>query len=153
MPPTKEESAPPPPATKRQRTEKPIIPLNNVARTLASLHVPGSPLLLTNVWDPISARMVLDNKKTKAIATASYAVAQSVGLDDDSMSLESGLDPALEAVKRITSQLGGSSIPLSVDAQEGYGTRLQEMVERLIDLGVVGINLEDLHAGASVKGA
>jgi len=46
-----------------------------LANKLRTLHLPGEPLVLTNIWDPPSASLALKFKKTKALATASYAVA------------------------------------------------------------------------------
>ena len=34
-------------------------------------------------------------------------------------------------------------VPLTADMQDGYGTRLREGIEALIEMGVVGVNLED----------
>ena len=44
------------------------------AELLRSFHVPGSPLILTNVWDADSARAVAAAEGTRAIATASHSI-------------------------------------------------------------------------------
>jgi 2-methylisocitrate lyase-like PEP mutase family enzyme len=36
-----------------------------------------------------------------------------------------------------------TTIPLTADLQNGYGTRLEEAIESMLELGVVGVNLED----------
>src|ERR1700722_20828930 len=45
------------------------------------LHVPGSPLVLYNIWNPGSARAVAA-AGAKALATSSYAVAEAHGFKD-----------------------------------------------------------------------
>ena len=47
----------------------------HLAKKLRAFHIPGDPLVLTNIWDPPSARLALKFKKTKALATASFAIA------------------------------------------------------------------------------
>lgn len=65
---------------------------------------------------------------------------------DDDLSLAENL----ESARRITAQIKRSgkqkTIPLTVDFQEGYGDQLAEGIKKLIELGVVGINLEDALA-------
>ncbi|KAF9466787.1 putative carboxyphosphonoenolpyruvate phosphonomutase [Collybia nuda] len=114
-----------------------------LAKKFKDLHIPGSPVILTNVWDAPSTAMVLGHPKTKALATASYAVAEVNGVPDDDLTLEINL----AAISKITQQIKRSGktheIPLTVDLQSGYGDRLEEAVVSIIRLGVVGINLED----------
>ena len=112
---------------------------NALATTLRQLHVPGKPLLLTNVYDAVSAKAVAALPGTRALATASYAVAPAAGVTDDAMTLETNLN-AVRSISPVAKEYG---LPLSVDWQDGYGDRLEEGVEKLLRLGVVGINLED----------
>ena len=51
------------------------------AEQLRGLHVPGSPLLLVNAWDPPSARR-LAHDGYPAIATTSAGVAEALGYED-----------------------------------------------------------------------
>ena len=44
------------------------------ARLLDSLHVAGDPLIVTNIWDAVTARTVAAAPGVRAIATASHAV-------------------------------------------------------------------------------
>jgi 2-methylisocitrate lyase-like PEP mutase family enzyme len=76
---------------------------------------------------------------TQALATASYAVAASAGISDDDMALETNL-AAVQGISKVAKEYG---LPLSVDWQDGYGKRLEEGVGKILDLGVVGVNLED----------
>src|ERR1700761_8841292 len=53
---------------------------NNLASHFKSLHVPSKPLLLCNVHDAATALELSKNPKCQAIATASYAVAETHGV-------------------------------------------------------------------------
>jgi 2-methylisocitrate lyase-like PEP mutase family enzyme len=104
-----------------------------------ALHVPGKPLILTNVYDAASARAVADIPATRALATASYAVASAAGTTDDDLTMEQNL----AAVSVIAPIAKAKGLPLTVDFQDGYGDKLEEGIEKLLGHGVVGINLED----------
>ena len=106
---------------------------------LKSLDKPGQRLILTNVHDILSARAVAALPSCKALATASYAVARASGAEDDDMTLETNL----AAVKGIAAVASEFNKPLAVDIQDAYGSRLEEAIEKLVDLGVAGVNLED----------
>lgn len=110
-----------------------------LATTFRSLHNPSHPLILTNVHDAPSARAVASLPATTALATASYAVAVAAGLEDAELSLEANL----AAVRPIAAIAKEHNLPLTVDFQDGYGDQLEKGVGALLDLGVVGINLED----------
>jgi 2-methylisocitrate lyase-like PEP mutase family enzyme len=114
---------------------------STLATTLRSLHIPGRPIILTNVYDAATARAIATLKGTQALATASYAVAAAAGFTDNEMTLETNL----AAVRAIAPVANEYSLPLTIDWQDGYGDRLEEGIEKLLDLGVVGINLEDFH--------
>ncbi|KAJ4985849.1 hypothetical protein SVAN01_08647 [Stagonosporopsis vannaccii] len=113
---------------------------NSFAARLRALHVPGDPLILTNVWDAITASSIASLPQTRALATASYAVAAAAGLADDDLDLATNL----RAAAAIASVAAAHDLPLTVDFQDGFGAQLEEGVRALIGLGVVGINLEDL---------
>jgi 2-methylisocitrate lyase-like PEP mutase family enzyme len=112
---------------------------NNTADLFRSLHQPGHPLLLTNVWDAISASAIASLPGTTALATASFAVAAAAGLADDDLDLPTLLRAA-SAIGRVAAT---HSLPLTVDLQDGFGARLVDAVREVIKLGAVGINLED----------
>jgi 2-methylisocitrate lyase-like PEP mutase family enzyme len=114
-------------------------PQNNLAKRLKALHSPGNPLLLTNIWDAISARAIAPLPTTHALATASAAVAASHALDDDDLTLPLNL-ASIRGVAKIAAQ---HDKPLTVDFQDGYGDQLEEGVREVIRAGAVGINLED----------
>ncbi len=103
------------------------------------LHASESPLLLGNVWDPLSAR-ILENSGFKAIATSSAAIAFSLGFPDGQ---HLSFDKLLDVVTKIADSI---NIPFSVDMEAGYGgspSDIAERVGRLIEHRIVGINLED----------
>jgi 2-methylisocitrate lyase-like PEP mutase family enzyme len=112
---------------------------NLLAKSFKALHRPGSPLILVNVYDAPSANAVASLPKAKAIATASYAVAQAAGVEDDDLTNETNL----AAAKAIASVASKHQKPLSVDLQDGYGEQLEEATTALLQIGVVGVNLED----------
>ena len=112
---------------------------NAEARSFKDLHVPGQPLLLANVHDAASARLIASLPGCKALATTSYSLALANGTDDDNLDLDAQLE-ALRAIANVARQTGK---PLTVDLQSGYGERLEEAVTKLVGLGVVGVNLED----------
>lgn len=109
------------------------------AQALLDLHTNGKLLVLPNVWNPIGARM-LEGKGFRAVATASAAIAESLGYGDgEQIKLES----MLEMVARIVRSV---DLPVSADFEAGYSDSipgLQENISRLLDTGAVGINFED----------
>ncbi|MFJ3147116.1 isocitrate lyase/phosphoenolpyruvate mutase family protein [Streptomyces halstedii] len=93
------------------------------------------PLVLPGPWDAASAR-VFEEAGFPALATPSAGVAAALGHAD-------GQTPAAEmfaAVARITAAV---SVPVSADIEAGYGLPPAELVERLLEAGAVGCNLED----------
>jgi 2-methylisocitrate lyase-like PEP mutase family enzyme len=103
------------------------------------LHHAANLFVLPNAWNPKSARLLQDNHFA-AIATSSAAVANSLGYADGE---EMPLDEYLYMIKRIVSSV---TIPVSVDIEMGYGSTddaIYANIQQLVDLGVVGINIED----------
>jgi 2-methylisocitrate lyase-like PEP mutase family enzyme len=106
------------------------------AETLRALHVPGTPLLLANVWDPTAAQAV-EASGFPAIATASAAMAPVGGYEDHG---KMPPDAAFAAVGRIAAAV---SCPVTADLEDGYGLPPREIVERMLAAGACGLNLED----------
>lgn len=103
------------------------------------LHHQSKPLLIANVWNAKSA-LVIENAGYDAIATSSGAIADSLGYKDGE---EIPFSELLYIIKRIKSC---TSIPLSVDLERGYAKDFESLtnnIQRIIDLGVAGINIED----------
>ena len=117
------------------------------AELLRSLHVPGDPLIVTNVWDAVTARVVASAPGVKAIATASHAVSFAHGVDDgEGLTVDEALAVASTIVKAV-------ELPVSVDFERGYApdaATVQHNVERLIATGAVGLNLEDSTSPTSL---
>lgn len=59
------------------------------------------------------------------------------------------LDDALDGIRHITAAV---DVPVSADVESGYGTAPAELVERVLDAGAVGINVEDtLHGEGRMR--
>ncbi|KAI9371247.1 phosphoenolpyruvate phosphomutase-domain-containing protein [Aspergillus egyptiacus] len=114
---------------------------NDLAIRFRNLHIPGHPLVLTNVYDGATASLIANNPATKAIATASYAIAATQNIADNDMTLAQNL-ASVRSIAAAISKSGLSSIPLSVDIQDGYD--IIETIKEIIDLGAVGCNIEDV---------
>jgi 2-methylisocitrate lyase-like PEP mutase family enzyme len=108
---------------------------------LRSLHVPGHPLVLPNSWDVTSARAVVA-AGFPAVATTSASVAETLGYED-----HEGAPPAemLAVAARIASAV---DVPVTVDAEAGYGMTPPELVDALLEAGAAGCNLEDTDHAA-----
>src|SRR5215208_578948 len=103
---------------------------------LRSLHRPGAPLLLPNVWDVATARAVVA-AGFPVVATSSGGVAATLGYEDHE---GAPADEMLAAAARITR---GVDVPVTIDAEAGYGMEPAELVAALQRMGAAGCNLED----------
>ncbi len=115
------------------------------ATAFKSFHVKGDPLVLYNIWDAGSARVVAD-AGAKAIATGSWSVAVANGFRDGEVL---PLEMALQNLQRIVNTV---DLPVSIDLESGYGegpSGVADTVTRVIGLGAVGFNLEDQIMGAN----
>ena len=111
----------------------------SLTKEFHQFHHNHEPLIIANIWNVKSAR-IAEGCGFKAIATSSGAIADSLGYKDGE---EIPFDELLYIIKRIALS---TSVPLSVDLERGYTNDpdiLNNHVQRLIDLGVAGINLED----------
>jgi 2-methylisocitrate lyase-like PEP mutase family enzyme len=103
---------------------------------LRSLHARGDPLLLPNVWDIPTARAVVA-AGFPVVATTSWGVAASIGHEDDE---RAPADEMLAAAARIA---GSVEVPVTIDAEAGYGMEPTALVAALRDAGAAGCNIED----------
>jgi len=110
---------------------------------LRSLHTPGEPLLLPNAWDVATARAVVA-AGFPVVATTSLGVAASLGYDDHEGAPS---DEMLAAAARIAR---GVDVPVTVDAEAGYGMDPAEVVAALRTAGAAGCNLEETDHAAGV---
>ena len=106
------------------------------ARTLAELHAAPEILVLANVWDVVSARVVAAAEGAHALATASHSIAATFGYADGE---NIPFDLHLDMVARIVDAV---DLPVTMDFEAGYGNP-GETARRAIAAGVVGGNLED----------
>src|SRR3954469_14426432 len=108
---------------------------------LRSLHRPGDPLLLPNAWDVATARAVVA-AGYPVVATTSGGIAGTLGYEDHEGAPG---DEMLAAAARIA---GGVDVPVTVDAEAGYGMEPTELVSALRSIGAAGCNLEDTDYAA-----
>jgi 2-methylisocitrate lyase-like PEP mutase family enzyme len=105
------------------------------AARLRAMHSGPRPLILPNVWDPVSAR-AFAAAGFAALATSSSAVAATLGYED-------GQTPADEMFAAIARIARSVSVPVTADIEAGYGLPPAQLARRLADCGVAGCNLED----------
>jgi 2-methylisocitrate lyase-like PEP mutase family enzyme len=110
--------------------------LPKTGAALRALHVPGRPVKLPNAWDAASARAVAA-AGFPAVGTASAAMCEALGYRDHEDT------PAHEMFAAITRIARSVDVPVTADVEHGYGLSPRELVERLIETGAVGCNLED----------
>ncbi|MBX5103848.1 isocitrate lyase/phosphoenolpyruvate mutase family protein [Rhizobium lentis] len=109
------------------------------AELFGSLHRKGNPIVLYNIWDAGTAKAVAD-AGAKALATGSWSVAAAHGSADGE---KLPMPVLVETVKSITDVI---DLPLSVDFEGAYSAEPQGAaanVARLVDVGAIGINIED----------
>jgi len=112
---------------------------------LRSLQRPGDPLLLPNAWDVATARAVVA-AGFPVVATTSGGVAATLGYEDHEGA------PAEEMLAAAARIARGVDVPVTVDAEAGYGMEPAELVEALQTAGAAGCNLEDTdHATGSLR--
>lgn len=110
------------------------------ASEFAERHGSGDLLVLPTVWDVWSARIAVD-AGFGGLTVGSHPVADSLGsADGENMDLTEYLG----VVKRITDSV---DVPVSVDIESGYGLEPRELINRLIEAGAVGANIEDVVHG------
>lgn len=116
------------------------------AEALRAMHLAKTILLLPNAWDVGSAR-IFEQAGFGAIATTSSGIELSLGLSRD---LAERRDDMLAAVARIVRAV---DVPVTADMESGYGDRAADVadtIRRVVDIGAVGVNLEDVIDGLEV---
>jgi 2-methylisocitrate lyase-like PEP mutase family enzyme len=114
------------------------------AEAFRAMHHGPTPLVLPNAWDPVSARAIAE-AGYPAIATSSGAVARVIGYDDGQLTPPQEMFAAVAQIARAV------AVPVTADLEAGYGLPPKEFVERVLDSGAVGCNLEDSLGGAMVE--
>jgi 2-methylisocitrate lyase-like PEP mutase family enzyme len=112
---------------------------------LRSLQRPGDPLLLPNAWDVATARAVVA-AGFPVVATTSGGVAATLGYEDHEGA------PGEEMLAAAARIVRGVEVPVTVDAEAGYGMAPAELVAALRSMGAAGCNLEDSdYAAGSLR--
>ena len=111
----------------------------NQAIQFRQLHRGPAVLILPNAWDVASAR-IFEEAGFPAIATTSAGIAFSLGHPDGQRI------PREEMMARIGRIARAVHVPVSADVESGYGSTPEDAAKttrELIEMGVVGMNLED----------
>ncbi|MFI5761958.1 isocitrate lyase/PEP mutase family protein [Streptomyces sp. NPDC051563] len=106
------------------------------AQRLAQLHAEHTPLVLPTVWDVWSARTAAD-AGFAALTIGSHPLANSRGAEDQEGQT---FEEVLAAVRPI---IAAVDIPVSVDLEAGYGQEPADLIAGLVEVGGVGLNIED----------
>ncbi len=115
------------------------------AELLRALHSGKDVLLLPNVWDVASAR-IIENAGFPAIATTSAGVAFAQGFPDGQKI------PARQMLSAIASIAAGLTLPVTADVEAGYGATPEDAArtaKEVIESGAVGMNFEDATGDAA----
>ena len=117
------------------------------ADLLRELHH-GKPLVLPNAWDEASAELVVE-AGFPVVATSSAAIADVLGHRDGENAPWAEMFAAAARIAKAV------PVPVTVDAEAGYGLEPHQLVARLLEAGAVGCNLEDTdhRAGGLVDAA
>jgi 2-methylisocitrate lyase-like PEP mutase family enzyme len=110
------------------------------AAAFSSLHE-GEAFVIPNPWDAGSAR-VLEGLGFKALATTSSGFAFTLGRPDGGVTLD-------ELVEHVLLVDGATSLPLSVDLENGFGPDPEDAaqaISRVAEAGAVGGSIEDYGA-------
>jgi 2-methylisocitrate lyase-like PEP mutase family enzyme len=113
------------------------------ADALLAAHHADRPLVLPNAWDVASARAV--EAAGFFVATSSGAIAAAMGEPDND---STDPDVVFGWLRRIARAV---QVPVTADLQAGLGLTPVELVDRLLEAGAVGCNLEDTdhHGGGA----
>lgn len=117
----------------------------NKAHAFRAMHQDAGALLLVNVWDVASARIVED-ARFPAVATTSAGIAFAHGFPDGQ---NIPTEQMFAAIARIAAAV---RVPVTADVEAGYGDtaeRAGETARQVIEAGAVGMNFEDATGDAS----
>ncbi|MBT2522215.1 isocitrate lyase/phosphoenolpyruvate mutase family protein [Arthrobacter sp. ISL-28] len=115
------------------------------AAAFRELHAEGpAPLVLVNVWDAASAKVV-EEAGAHALATSSSAISWSLGFPDGNQ-LPQAL--AMGALSRI---VAATDLPVTADIETGYAgsdgafddAMLRQTIVAVLASGAIGVNIED----------
>lgn len=113
--------------------------MTDLSARFHALHQGSSPLLICNAWDAGSARL-MRNLGALAVATTSAGVAWTHGyVDGNALPCDLLVATAAGIARAV-------DVPVSIDMEAGYSddpAAVAALAARLVDVGVVGINIED----------
>ena len=113
--------------------------MTDIGATFRALHVPGDPVLMVNVWDRGSAKM-MSAMGAKALATSSAAHAFTMGRPDG------GTLTRDEALAHAVDIVSVTDLPVQGDFENGFGDDPEtcaETVRLAAEIGLAGICIED----------
>ncbi|HEX5922992.1 MAG TPA: isocitrate lyase/phosphoenolpyruvate mutase family protein [Baekduia sp.] len=105
----------------------------------------GAPFVIPNPWDAGSAK-VLAGLGFKALASTSSGFAFTLGRPDGAATLD-------EVVEHAGALDAATSLPVSVDLENGYGRAAQDVaraIARVAGAGAVGASIEDYDAADGI---
>jgi 2-methylisocitrate lyase-like PEP mutase family enzyme len=109
------------------------------ADLLRKLHRRGEPLVLVNIWDAVSAR-IIEELGFPAVATTSAGISWLEGYADGERLPRENM---LAGVARVTRAV---EVPVTADVEAGYGPSVEDAIataKGAIAAGAVGLNFED----------
>jgi 2-methylisocitrate lyase-like PEP mutase family enzyme len=114
------------------------------AAAFRAMHTGTGAVLLPNVWDVASAR-IIEEAGFEAIATTSAGIAFAQGFPDGQKI------PAEQMITSIAHIVAAVRVPVTADIEAGYGQRPEDAARTargVIEAGAVGMNFEDATGDA-----
>jgi 2-methylisocitrate lyase-like PEP mutase family enzyme len=108
------------------------------SKKLKELLNAGETLVVPDAYDPISAKLI-ENAGFKAVQCSGYSFSISAGYRRE---IDVTLDENIELTRRIVESV---DVPVMADAEDGFGGPevVIDTIERYMDVGVAGLNIED----------
>ena len=108
------------------------------SKKLKELLNSGETLVVPDAYDPISAKLI-ENAGFKAVQCSGYSFSISAGYRRE---IDVTLDENIELTRRIVESV---DVPVMADAEDGFGGPevVIDTIERYMDVGVAGLNIED----------
>ena len=108
------------------------------SKKLKELLNSGETLVVPDAYDPVSAKLI-ENAGFKAVQCSGYSFSISAGYKRE---IDVTLDENIELTSRIVESV---NVPVMADAEDGFGGPevVIDTVERYMDAGVAGLNIED----------
>jgi 2-methylisocitrate lyase-like PEP mutase family enzyme len=109
------------------------------AEKFLAMHTGREAVVLANVWDVASAR-IIEDAGFPAIATTSAGIAFAQGFPDGQKI------PAVRMIAAVANIASGVRVPVTADVEAGYGQTPEDAgrtARQVIEAGAVGMNFED----------